>query len=395
MESLVLNKAFFITMNGTKFFSNETFHGYIGRLSIYKLLPPSIIKRQLFGGDGGTVPICFLTRPAILVARQSFDKIEVNKIIKDHTLFDYFMSFVSSETKLEIEERLWYPRAQNWSIQTAIFGYDKTKESDAPRYCPLCVKEQMNEVGEFYFDRLHQIPSILVCTKHKCYLQKATIEPEDGLKHPHCKPTLKSCPIERVEYCKMPMVVEIAKICAAIAEGTYKIDFDYKKRARKLGYILGKYVDQSSIRSDYNKFFYGQIASSHPYNRFLFMPEKFSNPYRHILFDFFLSEREKEGLVHGQAKATTFDRIYFGNGPWKCINKICEWYDKDTIHAVSFNYSRKVKRTIGRFKCSCGVEYSRCYVIKNGTMVRIVTRVLAGKHFFKKGELLRIEWPGQ
>lgn len=38
------------------------------------------------------------------------------------------------------------------------------------KYCPVCMKEEVEAYGESYWHREHQIPSITACRKHKCRL---------------------------------------------------------------------------------------------------------------------------------------------------------------------------------------------------------------------------------
>lgn len=50
------------------------------------------------------------------------------------------------------------------------------KDADRLRSCPQCEQEDQTSVGEPYWHRLHQIPFISVCHKHRCSLQKSEQE---------------------------------------------------------------------------------------------------------------------------------------------------------------------------------------------------------------------------
>ncbi|MBR1752184.1 MAG: TniQ family protein [Ruminococcus sp.] len=41
------------------------------------------------------------------------------------------------------------------------------------RYCPVCAADDREKYGETYWHRVHQIPEISVCAKHRCRLVSA------------------------------------------------------------------------------------------------------------------------------------------------------------------------------------------------------------------------------
>lgn len=43
------------------------------------------------------------------------------------------------------------------------------------RFCPVCRDEDVFSYGEPYWHRLHQIPEIAICAKHKCLLENSTL----------------------------------------------------------------------------------------------------------------------------------------------------------------------------------------------------------------------------
>jgi hypothetical protein len=44
-------------------------------------------------------------------------------------------------------------------------------KSFEPRYCPKCIPQDFEEVGQSYWHRAHQLPNVLFCHKHYCKLQ--------------------------------------------------------------------------------------------------------------------------------------------------------------------------------------------------------------------------------
>lgn len=40
-----------------------------------------------------------------------------------------------------------------------------------PRYCPQCISDDSNNIGQAYWHRAHQLPNVFFCHKHQCELQ--------------------------------------------------------------------------------------------------------------------------------------------------------------------------------------------------------------------------------
>lgn len=85
-------------------------------------------------------------------------------LIDNHTLFYYFTAFIRSERKNEIRQRMKQDKGDAYKITK----YGEIQTNQTLRYCPLCVKEQREEKGEFSWNRLHQVT--FLCTKHKIRL---------------------------------------------------------------------------------------------------------------------------------------------------------------------------------------------------------------------------------
>jgi hypothetical protein len=86
-----------------------------------------------------------------------------------HTLWPLIAPFIPEERKQRCESWLQGQRDIGVTVASGVSA-SRLQYPKHLRYCPLCVLEQIDEFGEAYWQRLHQIPGINVCSKHECSL---------------------------------------------------------------------------------------------------------------------------------------------------------------------------------------------------------------------------------
>jgi hypothetical protein len=224
--------------------------------------------------------------------------------------------------------------------------------------------------GEIYWNRLHQIQNIQICIEHNCFLEDCINVNHDQKKYPLFFPSIKSCPIRKPRYNESENLLTIAKSCVKILFNEYQINFDYISRARRLGYGFGNRVKQIEIENDFNEFYSESYFSPIEYSQLLFIKYKITNPYRHILLDYFFSTKERQDIVAPFYKKKFWDKGFFGQGPWACINPKCKFFGKMTITEPEFNYDGKSNRTVGLFTCSCGSMYTMSFMVKENNVIK-------------------------
>ena len=90
--------------------------------------------------------------------------LDVREIALNHTLFKYAFRFQTLEDKEAL-----LSRSLAGKINFPIL-LPKPYQEKALKYCPLCIKEDMERYGETYWHTAHQIPYASVCHKHQCRL---------------------------------------------------------------------------------------------------------------------------------------------------------------------------------------------------------------------------------
>lgn len=92
--------------------------------------------------------------------------LSVRDVILKHTTFMYDTRFYPKrdEAILALSNGECHQVSHLWK-------FDKLAEW-APRYCPLCVRDDASLYGEPYWHVAHQIPLMKVCPKHRCRLEQ-------------------------------------------------------------------------------------------------------------------------------------------------------------------------------------------------------------------------------
>lgn len=98
-------------------------------------------------------------------------------VIRNHTLYGQEARFYTEEEINNVWELL---QTDSFDIRT-LFRMQKSKEGHSFSYCPLCVKEERESIGECYWHKSHQIQGIDICLKHRCKLKESEIRV--GSKH--------------------------------------------------------------------------------------------------------------------------------------------------------------------------------------------------------------------
>lgn len=97
-------------------------------------------------------------------------KISSQNLIFQHTLFPLFSPFITQERK---DKCLNWMKGKSNGGTHLMSGWAASRlpKLQSIRYCPICITEQINSLGEAYWQRIHQVPGLATCTKHNCILE--------------------------------------------------------------------------------------------------------------------------------------------------------------------------------------------------------------------------------
>jgi hypothetical protein len=127
--------------------------------------------REVFACDRLPVNLFFPTKIEAFEERVGIHfNLPLSRIVSKHTLIPFFSNFLP---KTKIEKILSRVKSGRYWIAKSLTSHNRTLN-----YCVHCCNEQLHRNGEFYWQRVHNIPNITICVKHNCYLQKWII-PQD------------------------------------------------------------------------------------------------------------------------------------------------------------------------------------------------------------------------
>lgn len=297
---------------------------------------------------------------------------ELDEFIKQTSLVRYYTAFLDKEKKENIIENLSHSGGRG--MHSIVGASQRISKYDGYlKICPQCYEEELDQLGEGYFHRLHQIPAVFTCSKHRCVLKKS--------KKPFSFYSNRFISLDEMDFVdfdevkvikeNIDMFISIANDCEFLLNNDIDnkerewFSNQYKNRLKQLNLCTVKGVVNINEVKEKFKSFYGQdvlklfslnIYSDDDYNwiKYFIRNKKYVlNPLKHLMFIKFLEIDIREIF------SAKIEYKPFGNGPWPCMNKICDNYKKKVINEAEISYNSKKKRPIAKFRCECGYTYSR------------------------------------
>jgi len=104
-------------------------------------------------------------------------RITTEEIIRNHTMFPFYTAFLSKEkTNLVYEVMENGGNGTHASIEKIIgMGGNKVKKANYLKYCPICFKKDMENMGESYWRTTHQLVGVMYCSKHGVLLKESSV----------------------------------------------------------------------------------------------------------------------------------------------------------------------------------------------------------------------------
>ncbi|MEM1168764.1 MAG: TniQ family protein, partial [Cyanobacteria bacterium P01_H01_bin.35] len=103
---------------------------------------------------------------ATLVHQLPFgSSLTLNQLLEKHTLFFYYRTFLTNREVKRLRE-LMEGKESKSIAQVAKIPKLKLYYPEYLRFCPQCLVEDLQEYGETYWHRLHQVPGVRVCLSH-------------------------------------------------------------------------------------------------------------------------------------------------------------------------------------------------------------------------------------
>ncbi|MEO9475065.1 MAG: TnsD family Tn7-like transposition protein [Cyclobacteriaceae bacterium] len=293
-------------------------------------------------------------------------------LIDKHTLFKYYTRFIPDNRRRKVWNSMLTKSGDihtRCGIVTGPFPPLST-----PRFCPICLNEQIELSGEPYLKLTHQIPSVNICTKHKILLNQVEFNYESINKHLFIdlydyQSNLwlkKIIPFFNEETTSLTKRLESLAL-KPLSSWPYDEPYIYNEKIKQLGFNKGQdSLDWSKIHNEFENFFAkstlihfrSEVSFVNPscwLKAILRKHRKTFDPVRHMLIEAFL-----EYLKSNQTKPIPSQPKNYA-----CKNPICKNYGKaNTTHEIKRD--PKSNRDITYVSCSCGYIYTSSYLKDKG-----------------------------
>lgn len=134
------------------------------------------VNKELFGARGMSAGVdlpSHLGRFAALLPPGH--ELTVQRVIDKHTLFPFYGPFLTVERYARVRKDM--EGSDGGAIhKCAGITPSNVRLHDWLRYCPVCVKEDKRAPDRCcYWRRLHQVPGVEVCPRHKVFLENSSV----------------------------------------------------------------------------------------------------------------------------------------------------------------------------------------------------------------------------
>ncbi|HAF29043.1 MAG TPA: hypothetical protein DCG75_08340 [Bacteroidales bacterium] len=365
-------------VNFPKPYDDEIFYSVVARyFEYYRVGGHKKILKALFLSDTISATLDFPSGLKDFCCNIKNGGFSEEYIINNHTLFPYYSRFIDSKKKTRILDSM---NNKSGNIHTRVgINAGVFSPLQLPRFCRKCYNEDIKSLGESYFRRAHQIPSVPICLKHNVFLEKLYIGVNFLNKHYFIPPSvIENYPKLEASINDNKLVKEISqRACNLLKLETAHIfnnqAYLYNRKIKELGFLKNqKSIDLASLYEAFENHFSPQVLLTFKSQVDINDPScwlksivrkhrKSFDPIRHILIEnFVLSFNNKSVTTKVKSKK------------WPCLNPVCEHYNKKVISKYKSSIDKKTNREIKYIECSCGYGYTESYLENKGVTFRRV-----------------------
>lgn len=299
-------------------------------------------------------------------------------IISSHSLFPFYSRFIDSKKKMRILDSM---SKRSGNIHTRVgINAGVFSPLQLPRFCRKCYDEDIVSLGESYFRRGHQIPSVPICVKHNVFLEELHIGVNLLNKHYFIPPSvIENYPKLEASINDNRVVKEISeRACQLLKhESTHIFNnqaYFYNRKIKELGFLKNqKSIDLATLYESFENHFSPQVLLTFKSQTDINNPScwlksivrkhrKSFDPIRHILIENFILSCNSISVTTTKVESKK----------WPCLNPVCEHYNKKVISKYKSSIDKKTNREIKYIECSCGYAYTESYLENNEVIFRRV-----------------------
>lgn len=342
------------------------YHFYTGNIDYKDTIEECFGKRTI-------VPSLEIGSPIEKLAKNISGKYTADYLIKNHTILPYYIPFLPIQRREEIIKKIKYKDCSGIYNEIGITAGSVCKKKGI-YYCPICVKADVDNNGEAYIHREHQLQGIFLCPHHGELLKKYNIVKNDVSRLEFIRIDKRFIDFKRETKIdkNYDMMLKLSKDayyllqCGTISTDKKAILEKYKNLLNEKGLTTsGNRIKQRELYEEFINY-YGEallnvmdssIDNNDEYNWLRVITrdvKRTVHPVRHLLLINFLL-----GNIDEFFDDTRDNYNPFGKGPWPCLNKVSNHYKENVINDLKITDDYKTRLPVGTFSCDCGFVYSR------------------------------------
>ncbi|QWU15615.1 TniQ protein [Paenibacillus sophorae] len=330
--------------------------------------------------------------------------------INNHTLFPLFRPFLSKARLHNVREDMLYGATTTGANFAGRLA--RNNISHLIRYCPRCLIQDYEKYGEVYVHRIHQLKFFNVCPSHGTYLITHCPECSGCLSENKAMSLLSApiCPrghkikIQSTEIKNVDNITEIYSDIQYLLNNPIKIErenvtgklreacwehgyYTYSGRlTTKLGTdFLLKYSEEVLTKLGLSK---SKILSTKIWREMIGENDRLTSIVLYILMMRIFSPSIEDFFE--RKNVCISNPIPFGNGPWRCMNKLCDNYQNDSFLKINRSDIISSIHYIHFFCSKCQMEFTARWDWKNRRIKDVSIRHM-GKEWENKVLELYIE----
>ena len=340
------------------------YHFYSGNIDFKDTLEEVFLSRSV-------IPSVEIGSQFTTLAQQLGSNYSAERLIANHTIYPYYSLFLSKQRQIEIMNDI-KGNGQGLYTRLGLVAGSICKK-DGLYYCNECAKQDVDQYGEPYIHREHQLQGIGYCSHHEIMLKKY---PVDSNKQSRIE--FIRFELEYMDLSPINEVDEFAKIQITLAKMAYQllkvplnqsnrenISLKYRAFLRRINLVTASNrvrqsnlheVFQAKVPKGFLEKSESAIDESSEYNWLKVLTRNMKrhvHPFRHLLMMLFLEVDISSLIKSGN------DIGPFGKGPWPCLNKAAIHYKQPVVTGIEITRDFKSKSPIGTFTCSCGFIFAR------------------------------------
>ncbi len=334
----------------------------------------SSVIRELFGNRNNVAVVDLPNHLEYLVAALPTGHLYTeDQLIDKHTLLPFYSPFCPPERIALVRQDM---KCGNSSQIHGRLGILIRPKPQWLQFCPLCVQSDIEQFGEPYWHRLHQVPGVKVCPVHNVFLEQSTASVRlerqswEFISANSAVIAAKPRPLTQKEPYHHTLIKIARDIAYLLSQWNLRSSPD-ELRNRYL-YLLAKqglatyrgHIYAKALMSAFQNFYPTHILQSldcsldsNSYQNWLFCIirsplSKAQNTLHHLLLIHFL------GYTAPDFFQLPIEFHLFGESPWPCLNRASDHFQQPTIRECLIKYYNG-RKPVGTFVCPCGFVYAR------------------------------------